>query len=172
VEAAMLTAPVYFRFEQQGYKSLANISDYDDIYAPTVYLFKKAAVAANTRLPELLIKAHAEAIQRFYNDKAFALKVYSKYNTAEDPHDVERVYDRYAGSNTFERVPYVPAAAVQYMLDHAPDPQVAAQMKKFDFRKVIDNVTVDRLVREGYFEKLFGPAIKDEQDRKGKAAFR
>ena len=42
VDATMLTAPVYFKLEEKGYKSLANTSDYDDIYAPTVYVFKKA----------------------------------------------------------------------------------------------------------------------------------
>ena len=46
------------------------------------------------------------------------------------------------------------------MIDHAIDDQSAAQMKSFDFRTVIDNSTVERLVREGFFEKLFGPGIK------------
>jgi hypothetical protein len=54
-------------------QELANTSDYDDLYAPTVYLFKKSLVAANPKPPELLIKAHAEAIKRFYEDKPFAL---------------------------------------------------------------------------------------------------
>ncbi len=76
VDATMLTAPIYFKVEQQGYKSLGNISDYDEIYAPTVYLFRKSTIAANPKLPELLIKAHTEAIKRFYDDKAFALKAY------------------------------------------------------------------------------------------------
>ena len=49
VDASMLTAPVYFKFEEQGYKSLANTSDYDDIYAPTVYLFKRTTIAANPK---------------------------------------------------------------------------------------------------------------------------
>ena len=171
VEATMITAPVYFKLEQQGYKSLANTSDYDDIYAPTVYVFKKATLAANPRLAESVIKAHTEAIQRFYQDKPFALKAYLKY-MPDDPADLERVYDRYAKINTFERVPYLSAAAVQYMLDHPVDEQAAAQTKKFDFRTVIDNSLLDRLVREGYFEKLFGPAIKDEETRKAKLAFR
>ena len=171
VDATMLTAPVYFRLEAQGYKSLANTSDYDDIYAPTVYLFKKSTVAANPKLPELLIKAHTEAIKRFYDDKAFALKAYLKY-TGEDPLELERVYDRYAKTNTFERVPYVTAVSVQYMIDHPVDEQVAAQMKKFDFRTVVDNRTVDRLVREGFFEQLFGPGIKEEESRKAASAFR
>lgn len=171
VDATMITAPVYFRLEEQGYKSLANTSDYDDIFAPTVYLFKKTTAAANPLLVEALIKAHTEAIKRFYDDKAFALKSYLKY-THEDPAELERVYDRYAKTNTFERVPYVTRASVQYMIDHPVDEQVAAQMKKFDFRTVVDNTTVERLVRQGFFETLFGPGIKEEQNRKSRQAFR
>ena len=171
VDATMLTAPVYFRLEAQGFKSLANTSDYDDIYAPTVYLFKKSVAAANPKLPELLIKAHTEAIKRFYEDKAFALKAYVKY-TPEDVNELARVYDRYAKTETFERVPYVLAPAVQYMIDHPVDGQAAAQMRKFDFHSVIDNSMVDRLVREGFFEHLFGPGIKAEEQRKAKLAFR
>ncbi len=171
VDATMITAPVYFKLEERGYKALANTSDYDDIYAPTVYLFTKAAVAANPKLPELLIKAHTEAIKRFYDDKDFALKAYVKY-TGEDIGELARVYDRYAKTNTFERVPYVLEASVRYMIDHPVDDQAAAQMKAFDFHKVIDNSLVARLVREGFFEKLFGPAIKDEEERKAKSAFR
>jgi ABC-type nitrate/sulfonate/bicarbonate transport system substrate-binding protein len=171
VDATMITAPVYFKLEERGYKSLANTSDYEDIFAPTVYVFRKATIAANPKLPELLIKAHTEAIKRFYEDKEFALNAYIKY-TPEDRTDLARVYDRYAKTNTFERVPYVLAPSVQYMIDHAIDDQAAAQMKAFDFRTIIDNTLVDRLVREGFFEKLFGPGIKEEQDRKSKQALR
>jgi ABC-type nitrate/sulfonate/bicarbonate transport system substrate-binding protein len=171
VDATMITAPVYFKLEERGYKSLANTSDYDDIFAPTVYVFRKATIAANPKLPELLIKAHTEGIKRFYEDKEFALNAYMKY-TPEDRGELSRVYDRYAKSNTFERVPYVLSASVQYMIDHAIDDRAAAQLKSFDFRTIIDNTLIDRLVREGYFEKLFGPGIKEEEERKSKQAFR
>src|SRR6202789_1215514 len=66
VDATMLTAPIYFKLEQEGFKDLGNISDHDDIYAPSVYLFRKATIAANPKLAESLMKAHAEAIKRFY----------------------------------------------------------------------------------------------------------
>jgi ABC-type nitrate/sulfonate/bicarbonate transport system substrate-binding protein len=167
----MITAPVYFKLEAEGYKSLANISDYEDIYAPTVFLFKKSTVAANPKLPESLIKAHAEAIKRLYDDKAFAIKTYLAYNK-EDPADVEKVYDRYTASNVYERVPYILKPAVQYVLDHPADEQIGAQMRKFDFRTVLDNSIVERLVKEGFFETLYGPSIKAEQERKAKIAFR
>src|SRR5690242_4024742 len=171
VDATMITAPVYFKIEQEGYINLGNISDYDEIYAPSVYLFRKATIAANPKLPELLMKAHAEAIKRFYDDKAFALKAYQTWDK-QDPADLERTYDHYSKVDTYERVPYIPAAAVRYILDHVADPQIGAQMRVFDFRKVIDNSLVDRLVKEGYFESLFGPGIKAEEDRKSKIAFR
>jgi ABC-type nitrate/sulfonate/bicarbonate transport system substrate-binding protein len=171
VDATMITAPVYFKLETDGYKNLGNISDYDDIYAPSVYLFKKSTVAANPKLPELMIKAHAEAIKRFYDDKAFALKAYLAWDK-QDPADQARVYDHYAQVSTYERVPYIPAAAVQYILDHPADQRVEAQMKAFDFHKVIDNSLVDRLVKEGFFEQLFGPGIKAEEERKAKLAYR
>jgi ABC-type nitrate/sulfonate/bicarbonate transport system substrate-binding protein len=171
VDATMLTAPVYFKLEQDGYKNLGNISDYDDIYAPSVYLFKKSVVTANPKLPEALIKAHAEAIKRFYDDKAFAVKAYLVWDK-QDQTDIERVYDHYAKVNTYERVPYILTPAVEYILNHPSDAQVGAQMKAFNFRSVIDNSIVDRLVKEGFFEQLFGADIKTEQERKAKLAYR
>lgn len=171
VDATMLTAPVYFKLEQDGYKNLGNISDYDDIYAPSVYLFKKSVVTANPKLAEALIKAHAEAIKRFYDDKAFAVKAYLVWDK-QDQSDIERVYDHYAKVNTYERVPYILTPAVEYILNHPSDAQVGAQMKAFNFRSVIDNTIVDRLVKDGFFEQLFGAGIKTEEERKAKLAYR
>jgi ABC-type nitrate/sulfonate/bicarbonate transport system substrate-binding protein len=125
-------------------------------------LFRKATIAANPKLAEQLMKAHAEAIKRFYDDKAFAVKAYMMYDK-QDQADVEHVYDAYAKVNNHERVPYIPPAAVQYVLDHPADENLATPMKTFDFRKVIDNSLVDRLVREGFFEKLFGPRSKPKR---------
>jgi hypothetical protein len=45
-------------------------------------------------------------------------------------------------------------------------------MKAYDFRKVIDNSIIDRLVKEKYFEMLMGASIKAEEDRKAKLAFK
>jgi hypothetical protein len=85
--------------------------------------------------------------------------------------DIERVYDLYAKSNAFERIPFVLAGAIKSVVDQA-DSQTATAMKAFDFKTVVDNSTVDRLVKEGFFVTLFGPSIKSEQDRKAKLALR
>jgi len=58
------------------------------------------------------------------------------------------------------------------MIDHPVDDRQGENLRKFDFRTVIDNGIVDRLVRAGFFQKLFGPGIKEEEQRKAKLAFR
>ena len=170
-DATMLTAPEYFKLEQEGYKILGNIADADEIHAPSVYLFKKTAVA-NNDIAERMIKAHAEATKRFYDDKKFAVDVYVKWDPTQTRADIERVWDVYSKMGAYERVPYVLDAAVKYVLDHPADAQTGAAMKSFDFHQVIDNRIVDKLVKEGYFEKLFGAGIKAEEAAKSKGAFR
>jgi ABC-type nitrate/sulfonate/bicarbonate transport system substrate-binding protein len=170
-EATLLTAPAYFKLEQQGFKTLANLADHPDIFASTAYLMKKSVIAADPQLPEKLIEAQAEAIQRFYADKEFAVQTFLRYDKAAKADEVARVYDLYAKPQAFERVPFVLAPAVKSVVDQQPDPQIAARMKAYDFHKVIDNSYVERLVKDGFFEKTFGPAIQTEEARKSKAAF-
>jgi ABC-type nitrate/sulfonate/bicarbonate transport system substrate-binding protein len=171
VDATMVPPPAYFKLEPQGFKEIANLADNADLYAPLAYVFKRSEITANPKLPEMMIKAQAEAIKRYYDDKAMAIKAYGVYDT-QTPADIERIYEHDRKANTYERVPYVLAPAVQYIVEHQADANIAAQMKAFDFRKVIDNSVVDRLVREHYFEQLFGASIKSEEDAKGKIALR
>ena len=65
-------------------QGLGNLADHDDIFAATTFLMKKTTIAASPRLPEQLIKAHAEAIKRFYDDKAFAVKASRRARQAGD----------------------------------------------------------------------------------------
>jgi len=169
-DATLLTAPQYFRLEEQGFKNLANLADFDDVYASNVYLFTKAMVAKNPKLPELIIKAHAEAIKRFYDDKAFAVKAYIAYDKQQQA-DVERIYDTNFKQNLLERIPYVMARSVQATKEQA-DSQQTTQIRNFNLKTVVDNSAIDRLVKEGFFEKLFGSGIRAEIDRKSKMAFR
>ena len=171
VEATMLTAPTYFKLEEQGFKVVANMSDHPDLFASTVYLMKKATVTQNPRLPEQLIKSHAEAIKRFYDDKPFAIKAYQAYDPQSDA-DVGRFYDIHKKGNLFERIPYVLRGAIESVVAQQTDPQMADLMKRFDFRQVVNNSVVERLVKEGYFEQLYGAGVKAEEDRRAKLAFK
>jgi hypothetical protein len=167
----LISAPNYFRLEEAGYKNLARLAEQDDIFIATGYLFRQSLVKSNPKLPELILKATTEAIKRFYDDKPFAIKSYIAYDKQPEA-DLERVYDSYVKTNGFERIPYVLAAAVNAVVSQQSDAQLAEQMKAFDFHKTIDNSYVDRLVKEGFFEQVFGPQIKAEEQKKSKLAFR
>jgi len=168
-DATLLTAPNYFRLEEAGYKVLANLAE-REVYAATVYLFARKALTANPKLGESIIKAHAEAIKRFYDDKAFAVKSYIAFDKQPEA-DVARIYDLYKNGNIFDRVPYVLAPAIKSIVAQQVDPRIAADLKAFDFHKVVDNSIVSRLVKEGYFEQLFGADVKAEEQRRAKLAF-
>jgi ABC-type nitrate/sulfonate/bicarbonate transport system substrate-binding protein len=171
-DATLLTAPAYFKVEEAGYKTLANLVEHPDIFASTAVMLRKSVMQAEPKLAESILRAQAEAIQRFYQDKAFAVKTFMNYDKTAQQADIERVYDLYAKPQAFERVPYVQTGAVKSVIDQQSDAQIAAQMKAYDFHKVIDNSIVERLVKEGFFEKVFGPSIKAEEDKKAKTAFR
>ena len=172
-DAALLTAPSYFRMEERGFKNLGNMADHKDIYASSVYLFTRKTVAANPKLPELILRAQTEAIKRFYDDREFAIKAYLANDVEPKTavEDVSRIYDLYAKNKAFERVPYVLADAVKAVVAQAAEEQ-ATQMRAIDFKTVIDNSVVDRLVKEGFFEKTFGASVKSEQESRSKQAMR
>lgn len=171
IDATMVPPPAYFKIEPQGFKEIANLADNPDLYAPLAYVFNRSTLAKNPKLPELMIKAQAEAIKRLYDDEAMAVKAYVAYDP-QSPADVERIYAHDKMANTYERVPYVLAPGVKYIVEHQADANIGAQMKAFDFHKVIDNSVIDRLVKEHYFEQLFGPGIKAEEEAKAKIAFK
>jgi ABC-type nitrate/sulfonate/bicarbonate transport system substrate-binding protein len=169
-DATLLTAPNYFRLEEAGFSVLANLAENSKVFLSTVYLFARKATTDDPTLAESLIKAHAEAIKRFYDDKALAMKAYVAVDRQPEA-DVSRIYDLYKKGDIFERVPYVMAGAVQATLAQQADPRIAADLRAFDFTKVIDNGVVQKLVKEGFFQKLFGPGVKAEEERKAKLAF-
>jgi ABC-type nitrate/sulfonate/bicarbonate transport system substrate-binding protein len=169
IDAALVTAPSYFRLEAAGFRVLGLVSDYEDIYVSTYYLFRRETLVSDRRLVEAFIKAHAEAIKRFYDDKLFALQTMIRYGGARDQNDAGKAYEIFAKSRSFELVPYVLKDSIKAAVERQS--QAQPQLKQFDFSKVIDNSIVDRLVKEGYFEELFGPSIRELQQKRQAQAF-
>ncbi len=170
-DATILTAPSYFKLETEGYNTLVNLAERDDIFASTAFLVAKKDLQADTKLAEALVKAHADAIKTFYGDKAAAIAAYRKFDPDISPEDADRTYELYAKPQAFERVPYVLKGAVESVLAQQNDPQLAERMKSYDWKQVIDNSVVDKLVAENFFVQLFGDSVKAEQERKASLAF-
>ena len=61
--------------------------------------------------------------------------------------------------------------SVNGLFRHLPNKLIAVErqtqeLKVADLSKMIDNSLIDQLVRERFFESIFGASIRDEQQRK------
>lgn len=169
IDATLITAPAYFRLEAAGFPVLALVADYDDIFVSTYYLFRRDTVLTNRPVAIGFIKAHAEAIKRFYDDRSFAMQVMMRYGGAKDMEDAARVYELFAKSRMFEPIPYILKGSVEGVIERQRQEQ--PYLKDFDFSKSVDNSFVDQLIREGFFERVFGANIKEEQQKKQAIAY-
>ena len=166
IDAALITAPAYFRLQAAGLPVLAVLLDHEDIYVSTYYLFRRDALSKERAMALAFVKAHAEAIKRFYDDKAFATKVMIQYGGTRNIDDANRVYDLFRNARVLEAVPYALKGSVDAVVERQ-----GQELKGVDLTKIVDNGLVDQLVNERYFESVFGPAIRDEQQRRKAQAF-
>ena len=92
-DATLLTAPAYFKLEEarlQEHREYGRLQRHLRLNGVSVHAEKRSRRIRRCR--NSIIKAQAEAIKRFYDDKAFAVKAYIAYDK-QDPADVERIYD-------------------------------------------------------------------------------
>jgi len=166
IDAALITAPAYFRLQAAGMPVLAVLLDHEDIYVSTYYLFRRDALTKERPMALAFLKAHAEAIKRFYDDKAFAAKIMIQYGGTRNIDDANRVYDLFRKARVLEAVPYALKGSVDAVLERQ-----GPELRGVDPARIIDNSLVDQLVNEKYFESVFGPSIRDEQQRRQAQAF-
>ncbi len=166
IDAALITAPAYFRLQAAGLPVLAVLLDHDDIYVSTYTLFRREALTRDRPLALGFIKAHTEAIKRFYDDKPFAAEIMIKYGGTRDVDDANRVYDLFRNARVLEAIPYTLKGSVEAVVERQ-----IQDLKNADLARIIDNRLVDQLVKEKYFESVFGPPIREEQQRKQAQAF-
>ena len=146
---------------------LAVLLDHEDIYVSTYYLFRRDALTRERSTALAFIKAHAEAIKRFYDDKAFASGIMIKYGGTRNNDDADRVYDLFKKARVLEPIPYALKGSVDAVVERQ-----GPELRGAELPRIIDNSLVDQLVREKYFESVFGASIRDQQQRRYAQAFR
>jgi ABC-type nitrate/sulfonate/bicarbonate transport system substrate-binding protein len=169
IDAALITPPSWYKVEAQGMKPLTLLEDHENMVLTVGNVYKRSWVAEHPDVPERVLRAQGEAVHRFYTDKAAAIAAYRKYDPSVSQSDVERVYDNAVRVDIIDRIPLLQKAAGEAVVDRIGGDIPA--LKQFDFTKVIDNKPVRKLIDEGFFEKLYGPGIKAEQDRRLKGAY-
>jgi ABC-type nitrate/sulfonate/bicarbonate transport system substrate-binding protein len=95
---------------------------------------------------EAMVKAYADGIAFLHHNKERAIKIITKYSRLNDPKSIQ---DFYNDSVTYlDRIPRAEPEAVNTILEFMGK-------KGTPLETFMDNTIVDRLNREGFFEKLY-----------------
>jgi hypothetical protein len=93
-----------------------------------------------------MVRAYADGLAFMHRNKERALKIIAKYSRLTDPRMIE---DFYSDSATYlDRIPRAEPEAVQTILEFSGKKGVPVETFQ-------DNAIIDKLTREGFFDKLY-----------------
>lgn len=127
-------------------KLLLKLIDLGIPYSMNMIAVSRDYYRRNPETVEGMVKAYAEGVAAMNQQKERALKVIAKYAHMTDPKMIE---DHYRDSVTYlDRIPRAEPEAVQTILEFMG--KKGTPVETFQ-----DNSIVDRLTREGFFDKLY-----------------
>jgi ABC-type nitrate/sulfonate/bicarbonate transport system substrate-binding protein len=143
IVGGVVAPPYSFQMERAGYRSMVSLLDvpYQNV----------GIVVKRSRIEELkdrlvpLLRALRAGIDRYYKDKGFALKVFSKYTKETDPEVLDRTYEFYAKAG-FRRELTLSETGIQgilgFLQETIPEAKNAKPTQFYDERlvKQIDGV--------------------------------
>ncbi len=136
-------------------RPLASAADLDVPYAMNLITVTQDFLKANRDTAERLLKAYIEGVGSMIRDKALATKILSKYLKRDEPAFLEESYS--IVSQFLERIPRVDPRTIATAVEIESIKDASAEQLA---DKLIDNSIVDRLVKEGFTEKVFGKGIR------------
>ena len=115
-------------------------------YSMNMLAVQREYYRRNPEPVEAMVKAYADGIAFLHHNKEQAIKIITKYSRLSDP---KLIQDFYSDSVTYlDRVPRAEPEAINTILDFMGK-------KGTPLETFMDNTIVDRLSREGFFEKLY-----------------
>ena len=149
IDAGVLSAPVTLKARQAGFKELVNIAEKNIPVIQSGVGSTGAFLKSNPEAVRRYFQAYLEGRKIARTDPERTKKVISKYTRISSAEDLEETYRTFAPA--WEKVPYVPAAAVQTLLNFSTHPR-ARTAKPDEF---FDNSFLMELERSGFVERLY-----------------
>ena len=150
IDAGPLSSPTTIRGRKAGLVELATPAKDGPEYVSVAVGATRAYIRANEEIVRRFVRAYAEAVYLFKNNKAIAVKALQKYTRVTDPEILDETQKEYR--EYMESVPYVSRRGVETIIAElaASDPK-ARQAKVDDF---VDMRFVAELEKDGFFKKL------------------
>jgi NitT/TauT family transport system substrate-binding protein len=137
ISAGAAAPPVSFRLERAGFHSMATTLDQPYQNVGVVVRRGRMDELAGRLVP--LLRSIRAGIDRYYNDKAFTMKVIAKYTRETDPDFVGRTYEFFSKA-AFRRDLTISEPGIQGILDFlsdtVPEAKKATPAQFFDDRFV------------------------------------
>jgi ABC-type nitrate/sulfonate/bicarbonate transport system substrate-binding protein len=149
--AAAFAPPSDYHAEQQGFRSLARLAEWDVPYQGAGLVTTRTYLAANRDLVRRFLRGYVVAIHRMKTDPAFTLSVMRQYTGIDDERALEWGYKQYI--EPMAPVPYATAAGLQGVIDSlAPtNPDVL----KVDAAALIDSSLLQELETSEFIAGLY-----------------
>jgi NitT/TauT family transport system substrate-binding protein len=127
-------------------KILVRLVDMGIPYSMNMIAVQREYLKRNPEPVEGVVRAYADGLAFMHRNKERALKIIAKYSRLTDPKLIE---DHYNDSVTYlDRVPRAEPEAVQTILEFAGKKGVPVETFQ-------DNAIVEKLTREGFFDKVY-----------------
>jgi ABC-type nitrate/sulfonate/bicarbonate transport system substrate-binding protein len=127
-------------------KVLVNLVDLGIPYSTNVIAVNRDYFRRFPKTVEAMVRAYTDGVAALKNDRNKGLKVVAQYSRFTDPKFVESQYGD--SSSYLDRVPRVERAAVAPILEFI-------EQKELPLETFADNSIIDRMVAEGYIERLY-----------------
>ena len=127
-------------------KVLLQLVDMAIPYSMNMIAVQREYLRRNPEVVENTIRAYADGLAFLHRNKERALKIIAKYSRLNDPKQIDQFYDD--AMTYLDRVPRAEPEAVQTILEFMGKKNVPLETFQ-------DNSIIDKLTREGFFEKLY-----------------
>lgn len=148
-DAGIFTSPTTLKAQHAGLKELVNVTEQNIPMIHAALASTKEYVKTRRDDARRFLQAYLEGVKVSRTDPEYTKQIIGKYTKTTDVADLENSYQTFLPA--WERLPLVPAAAVQTMLNFATHPG-AKTAKPETF---IDNSILAEIGKSGFVDKLY-----------------
>jgi NitT/TauT family transport system substrate-binding protein len=148
-DAGIFTSPTTLKAQHVGLKELVNVTEQNIPMIHAALATTKEYLKTRPDNARRFLQAYLEGIKVARADADFTKQMIAKYTKTNDSKDLENSYQTFLPA--WERLPVVPPAAVQTMLNFANHP--AAKTTKPE--SLIDNSLLLELGKSGFVDRLY-----------------
>jgi len=150
LDAVVLSPPSNFRALKAGMHELVGVGQLEVVFPNTPLSTTRRFVKAQRETTLRFLRGFTQGLNRLRSDKAFSMKVLSKYTQVVDPETLAELYQTFGVRYSGDRIPFVRAEGVEEILKRTPGKE-AQEARAGEF---IDNGLLKELDQSGWFRTV------------------